>query len=125
MKSLSLQMDGKTVKVKAQKLNGTLWFHFNGQTYRVRPEEPTKRRSSKSAATGGEVLAQMPGKVVQVLVKPKDRVVERQPLVVMEAMKMEFTLESPGNGIVQSVHCQAQSQVQIGQTLVSIDLEKA
>jgi 3-methylcrotonyl-CoA carboxylase alpha subunit len=64
----------------------------------------------------------MPGRVVQVLVKAHDLVVERQPLVVMEAMKMEFTLESPGPGQVESVLCQPQDQVQIGQRLVIVNL---
>jgi 3-methylcrotonyl-CoA carboxylase alpha subunit len=122
MTTLDLQIDGKRVRVKAQKLNGFLWFHFAGQTYRVKPEEPVKRKTAKTGARDGTVVAQMPGRVVQVLVKAHDLVVERQPLVVMEAMKMEFTLESPGPGQVESVLCQPQDQVQIGQRLVIVNL---
>ena len=46
----------------------------------------------------------MPGKVVRVLVKVGDAVVARQPLVVIEAMKMENELRAPRDGRVAEVH---------------------
>ena len=45
---------------------------------------------------GGSIVAPMPGKIVRVLVSEGDTVEEDQPLVVMEAMKMEHTLRASG-----------------------------
>jgi len=49
-----------------------------------------------SGGGGGSIVAPMPGKIVRVLVSEGDTVEEDQPLIVMEAMKMEHTLRASG-----------------------------
>ena len=57
-----------------------------------------------SAPTGAEpVKAPMSGRIVRVLVGVGDRVAARQPVVVVEAMKMENELRSPRDGVVTQV----------------------
>jgi biotin carboxyl carrier protein len=57
-----------------------------------------------SASTGAvSVKAPMPGRIVRVLVGVGDRVSARQPVVVVEAMKMENELRSPRDGVVTHV----------------------
>src|SRR5206468_9586090 len=51
----------------------------------------------------GSLLAPMPGSVVRVLVTSGDSVVVGQPLVVLEAMKMEHTVAAPAAGSVSDV----------------------
>ena len=46
----------------------------------------------------------MPGTVIKVLVGEGDRVQPRQPLVVLEAMKMETPVVSPYEAVVRAVH---------------------
>jgi len=58
------------------------------------------------AAAGGEssLTAPMPGTVIRVHVAPGDRVAARQPLLVLEAMKMETPLTAPYEAVVKAVH---------------------
>jgi biotin carboxyl carrier protein len=62
----------------------------------------------------------MPGKVVRVLVKNGDTVLARQPLVVVEAMKMENELRAGRDGTVAEVHAKEGASVDAGALLVEI-----
>ena len=62
----------------------------------------------------------MPGKIVRVLVKPGDAVQVRQPLVVVEAMKMENEIRAGRDGTVGEVHAQEGASVEAGTLLVVI-----
>jgi acetyl/propionyl-CoA carboxylase alpha subunit len=68
-----------------------------------------------------EVLAPMPGTVIRVLVEPGAAVAARQPLVVLEAMKMETPLVSPYEATVRAVHVRAGDKVAGGAVLVELD----
>jgi len=80
-----------------------------------------QRRDDHGAATGPqEIAAPMSGKVVRVLVKPGDAVRARQPLVVVEAMKMENELRAQRDGAVASVHAREGQSVDAGALLVVV-----
>jgi acetyl/propionyl-CoA carboxylase alpha subunit len=70
---------------------------------------------------GSTVTAPMPGTVVRVLVEPGWRVAARQPLVVLEAMKMETPLLSPYDAVVRAVHVREGDRVAGGTVLVELD----
>ena len=63
----------------------------------------------------------MPGTVIRVLVEPGARVAARQPLVVLEAMKMETPLVSPYDATVRAVHVQEGDRVAGGALLVELE----
>jgi biotin carboxyl carrier protein len=63
----------------------------------------------------------MPGVVIRVLASEGDRVVSRQPLVVLEAMKMETPLVSPDDGVVKRVHVEEGDRVAAGALLVELE----
>ena len=86
------------------------------------------RRVGERAAGGtgrphGEqkVSAPMPGRIVRVLVAAGDPVEARQPVVVIEAMKMENELRSPVAGRVREVSAAAGASVKAGRVLVVIE----
>jgi biotin carboxyl carrier protein len=62
----------------------------------------------------------MPGTVIKVLVAAGDRVAARDPLVVLEAMKMETPLVAPYAGMVGAVHVQEGDRVAGGALLVEL-----
>jgi 3-methylcrotonyl-CoA carboxylase alpha subunit len=68
---------------------------------------------------GGRISAPMPGKIIQVLVSAGANVVKGQPLVVMEAMKMEHTIAAPMDGAVEKVLAGVGDQVSEGAMLVA------
>jgi acetyl/propionyl-CoA carboxylase alpha subunit len=65
--------------------------------------------------------APMPGTVIRVLVEPGDRVQPRQPLVVLEAMKMETPVVSPYEATVRAVHVSEGDRVAGGTVLVELE----
>jgi acetyl/propionyl-CoA carboxylase alpha subunit len=67
-----------------------------------------------------EIHAPMTGKIVDVRVKPDQRVGLGEILVIMEAMKMEFKLEAPIEAMVESVGCEKGQLVDLGQLLVQL-----
>jgi acetyl/propionyl-CoA carboxylase alpha subunit len=72
-------------------------------------------------AGSSSVTAPMPGTVLKLLVAAGDRVVARQPLVVLEAMKMELPLAAPFDATVSSVHVAEGDRVGGGTLLVELD----
>ncbi len=69
----------------------------------------------------GECRAPLPGAVTKVLVAEGDVVAEGDGLVVLEAMKMEHTLEANGAGTVVRVHCAPGQQVDVHDLLVTME----
>jgi acetyl-CoA/propionyl-CoA/long-chain acyl-CoA carboxylase, biotin carboxylase, biotin carboxyl carrier protein len=85
---------------------------------------PRIEDASRSApAPGGPrtVTAPMPGTVIRVLVEEGARVEARQPLLVLEAMKMETPLVSPYDGVVGRVHVAEGDRVAGGDVLVELE----
>ena len=62
----------------------------------------------------------MPGRVVRVAVEAGQYVAQNQPLVVLEAMKMEHVVEAPHAGVVTDVCVQVGEQVTSGARLLTI-----
>jgi len=73
-----------------------------------------------AAAEGNDVEAPTPGNILKVLVAVGDTVAKDQPLVVMEAMKMESDVKSPGAGKIVALHVAVGDTVQTGDPLVTI-----
>ena len=67
------------------------------------------------------VLAPMPGLVLQVLVNTGDEVKKGEPLLILEAMKMENVIKSPGDGIVGHIPVSKGQAVEKGQVLIRMD----
>ena len=80
------------------------------------------RRGAQFSATGEQrIVAPMPGRVLRVLAAPGDEVAARQPLVVVEAMKMENELSSPRAGRVKEVTVTPGTSVEAGRLLAVVE----
>ena len=77
--------------------------------------DPTK------LAPAGSLLAPMPGLVLRVLAEPGAVVTAGQPLLVLEAMKMEQTVSAPADGVVAELRAKAGEQVSTGQVLAVLE----
>jgi len=72
---------------------------------------------------GGALTAPMPGNVVQVLVQAGAQVEKGEPLMIIEAMKMEHTIAAPAAGTVREVLFAKGDQVRDGDQLFQFDRE--
>lgn len=66
------------------------------------------------------MVTPMPGKIVKVFVEVGAEVAEGDPLVVVEAMKMEHTVRAPCSGVVAELHSFVGSQVEDGHMLAMV-----
>jgi len=72
-------------------------------------------------APAGSLLAPMPGLVLRVLAEPGAAVTAGQPLLVLEAMKMEQTVSAPADGVLAELRAKAGEQVSTGQVLAVLE----
>ena len=70
------------------------------------------------AEAAGAIATPMPGKITGVFVEEGQRVKKGEPLLVLEAMKMEHTIKAPAAAVVESLGCAVGDQVEEGATLV-------
>ncbi|MBV9394888.1 MAG: acetyl-CoA carboxylase biotin carboxyl carrier protein subunit, partial [Methylobacteriaceae bacterium] len=74
---------------------------------------------------GGRLIAPMPGRVISLLVEAGAHVEANQPVIVLEAMKMEHTLRAPCPGTLVSFRFAAGEQVDEGAELVEFRADQA
>jgi biotin carboxyl carrier protein len=97
-----------------------------GTRYTVKVQDERSRRLSLAdrslKAPQGEVLlkAPIPGLIIRVLVEPGQDVSEGEPLLTLEAMKMENDLRAPRAGTVHEVKVRPGMEVGLGQVLMTI-----
>jgi len=77
------------------------------------------------AAAEGSLTAPMPGTVIDIRARAGDAVSAGQTLVIMEAMKMEYTITAPGDGVVDAVLVKPGEQVADGAELLTLRAENA
>jgi glutaconyl-CoA/methylmalonyl-CoA decarboxylase subunit gamma len=83
---------------------------------------PVEGRSSRAAhgLAAPEIAAPMPGKVLKVLVKEGDQIEAGQPLITIEAMKMETTLSAETPAIVKKVLVATGDMIDHGQVMIEL-----
>ena len=121
---------GQKFKVECEKgpdAEGNLVVRINGVRREVRVMDERAKLLEKmgmsvtAGATSGDVKAPMPGKVLQVLVQPGVSVEEGQPLLVLEAMKMENMIKAVASGVVSEVPISEGQAVEKGALLVGFE----
>lgn len=77
--------------------------------------------STEELASAGLLEAPMPGKILELLVSEGDEVEEGQPVVILEAMKMENELKAPAAGTVATIVVAENDNVEKNQTILEIE----
>ncbi|HEY4369142.1 MAG TPA: acetyl/propionyl/methylcrotonyl-CoA carboxylase subunit alpha [Steroidobacteraceae bacterium] len=120
---LSAEIDGARVRATVVFDRNQLTLLTSGQAWRLELDDPMARGAQQEGGSG-RLTAPMPGAVVAVLVTEGQDVERDQPLMVLEAMKMEHTIKAPAAGRVTKVHFAVGQQVTDGAELLTIDVEK-
>jgi acetyl-CoA carboxylase biotin carboxylase subunit len=107
---------------RVRREGGRLILDHDARRYIVGRPAPSTSGGSASAAAShtGEMRAPMPGVVVRVLVAEGDHVTARQPLVMLEAMKIEHIIHSNVDGVVHRVHCRVGQRVAEGEMVIEV-----
>ncbi|GAB3117257.1 acetyl-CoA carboxylase biotin carboxylase subunit [Streptomyces calidiresistens] len=95
----------------------------DGEAWPVADHDPVAAAGAGGAAGAAALTAPMPGTVTVVKVGPGERVTTGQPLLIVEAMKMEHVIRAPAPGTVAAVRVAAGTAVAMDQELVVVDPE--
>jgi pyruvate carboxylase subunit B len=124
---MRVRIDDRPVEASVRRQGLDLVVETRGRAYLYRPRDPRApklTRKSVADQTRGELHAPMPGLVVDVMVAEGDTVEAGQPVVVVEAMKMQNALVAPLSGRVTAVRVQAGATVDSGALLLKIQPEE-
>ena len=77
--------------------------------------------SKEKEVEKGSCTAPMPSQVIDILVKPKEKVKEGDPLVILSSMKMENTIYASENGVVEEVFTKNGENIEAGFTILKIN----
>ena len=103
--------------------DGVYSLHIEGIEYEVVVHDPKTEHLAKvvgsgpAAATTAEVRAPIPGLITKVLLKAGDPVKKDQPVLCLDAMKLENEIAAPRDGTVKSIEVQPGQAVEKGQSL--------
>ena len=121
------RFDGVEMALTVDGVRHEIILAVHGDIQWVRAEWGTMRLDARPllaeprrAAAGGSLGAPMPGRVLDVLVEVGQAVEEGQPLMKLEAMKMEHTIRAAAAGVVEAVYYAAGDQVGVDEMLVRI-----
>jgi len=114
----ALRLDGHAVQGTVRR-EGELVHVFSGGLHHVLAWEDPLAHAGEHEAAGGRLTAPMPGKVVAVIASGGQQVKKGEPLVIMEAMKMEHTIAAPSDGLVEEILYQVGDQVADGAPLLA------
>jgi 3-methylcrotonyl-CoA carboxylase alpha subunit len=117
-----VEIDGRAVEAagKAQTVrDGRNWHVFlDGTRWTLALKEDLADVEVEAA---GSLAAPMPGRVIKLMVEPGARVAKGQPLLILEAMKMEHTIAAPADGTVKEIHYGEGDQVLEGAQLLRVE----
>ena len=114
---------GRTVPFAWTWVGAELHLWLDGALFVFQRAE-TRRRGGRSVADeAGDILAPMPGAVLEVLVSEGDQVERNQTVVLMESMKMELVITAPRAGVVRRVAVEPGQQVDRGMRLLELGPE--
>ena len=104
-------------RLMATEAQGKLGIQLGGRPYFG--QVSVKSRSLQgTGGTEADLIAQFPGKVRKILVEAGARVQTGDPLLLVEAMKMEFSVKAPADGVVIAVHVAEGQQLSPGDRFV-------
>jgi pyruvate carboxylase subunit B len=116
--------EGYSYGVSIEGTQTELGITIAGSLYDVHIEDERERAAGAAERAagkkGGLVKSVMPGVVVELMVEEGQTVEEGQPLLILEAMKMQNEISAPHGGLIEAVYAVAGKAVAAGEKLVQI-----
>lgn len=108
---------------QAEIIDQKIWIKSDDQIWSydlIELSSDGQRRRKTNSKNALHILAPMPGKVTKIFVKPNDTVTKGQALLVMEAMKMEYTLKSDVDTSVDKVNVELNQNITLGFLMIEL-----
>jgi len=122
LSEISFTLNGQRHTAHVARDGSTRYVSIAGDVFELRRPDP--RRARQKQQHGEDSLsASMPGQITKVLVNEGDAVQRGQPLIVLEAMKIEIKIAAPHDGRVAKVLVRQGQVVDRGQALIEINYE--
>jgi geranyl-CoA carboxylase alpha subunit len=121
--TIRFRLDGVTEQARFLRDRDRLYIQYRGGTLAVRDLTRSAPASAASTGSDGKVRAAMNGRVVAVLVKQGDRVEAGQPVMTLEAMKMEHVHAAPIAGTISAIDVVEGEQVTTGKIVAEIEAD--
>lgn len=121
--TMLVTIDGKEVSVQAELVDKKLWFKLGASVHSIDIVDLSDsgfKKSKGAVKSPDRITSPMPGKVTKIFVSEGQSVKKGDALLVMEAMKMEYTLKSDLNASVEKLPIKLNDQVILGQLLVQL-----
>lgn len=123
-----LRTGTKSYKIdNVTKEGASIEFSMNGVWHKVQVKDEQEllldRLGFKTGAAVGEGIlnAPMPGKILEIMVAEGDEVEKDQPLVILEAMKMENELKAPVSGTIASISAEVGASLEKNSPILEIE----
>ncbi len=113
----TLRIGGRHVRIYGMRTRNAIFVAAGPAAWEFVAVEGRAGRA-RGGLAAAEVAAPMPGKLLRILVAEGDAVAAGQPLLVLEAMKMETTLYAEGAAVVKSIRAAAGAMVDHGAVLI-------
>ena len=139
MKKYNFEIDGKKFEVEVNLLNSNdAQVKVNDKNFDIKISnnlsEPKKSEPKKSEpkklepkipdqsvqGNPGDLLALMPGKILKVLVSEGQKIKMGEPVIIMESMKMEQTIVSSADGVINSINVNEGETIEVGSVMIVI-----
>ena len=120
---LKIKVGDRLIKAVITEGKQEKFVFVEGNVFKVKSVELTGRKKTfKKKKEDGNLNSPISGKVVEVKVKKDDVVKKGDVLMVIEAMKMEYLIRAPYDGVVKKINFRENEQIEIGQK--TMDLTK-
>ncbi|BAE49478.1 acetyl-CoA carboxylase biotin carboxylase subunit [Paramagnetospirillum magneticum] len=121
--TLSAEIGGERRTASVVRSGFDITVLHDGHAWKIKLDDPSATAAEREGGDG-RLAAPMPGTVVQVLVQPGDAVTAGQPLIVVEAMKMEHAIKAPAEGKVAAIHFKVGDTVAEGVELLAFEVKE-
>jgi len=114
---LRIKLEDRVIKAVVAEGNKNMFVFLDGNAFNMKRVLPTSKRVEKKDV----LVSPISGKVVNVKVEEGTSVKKGDVLMVIEAMKMEYLIKAPFDGIVKKIYLSVDEQIDMGMTPIEIE----
>jgi biotin carboxyl carrier protein len=128
--AISILMNGKSYEAIVENIDRAtkkMALRINGNIYEIAIQEPIDQMLAKMGMDitknqkAEPIKAPMPGMVLKILVTPGQQLKKGDPVLILEAMKMENVFKAPTDAVVKTIRAEERKAVEKGEVLIELE----